>query len=58
MPQQPTAHRHLRDAATLCPATINVPGEGALHCERDTGHDGKHAHHCMRWGSTKPVTVQ
>lgn len=58
MSQTPTTRRHLRDAATVCPAVINVPGEGNLHCELDVGHEGKHAHECMRWGSTRPVTVQ
>lgn len=50
MPQPSAARRHLRDAATLCPATIRIPGEDALHCERDTGHDGKHKHGCSHWG--------
>ena len=57
MTQQP-GRFHLRDAATLCPAEINIPGEGNLRCELDADHDGKHAHACMRWGSTRPVTVQ
>lgn len=42
--------RHLRDAATLCPESITIPGEGALRCEHDAGHDGKHKHACTHWG--------
>jgi hypothetical protein len=45
-----TTARHLRDSAKVCPEHITVPGEGPLRCQLDAGHDGKHAHDCMRWG--------
>lgn len=48
-----TARRHLRDSAEICPEHANVPGEGPLRCQLDAGHDGKHAHDCMRWGSER-----
>lgn len=43
--------RHLRDSAKVCPDHITVPGEGSLRCQLDIGHDGLHAHDCMRWGN-------
>jgi hypothetical protein len=51
MTERTARRRHLRDAATICPATITVPGEGPLRCEHDAGHDGQHKHECMRWGN-------
>lgn len=46
-----SGRRHLRDSAAICPEHINIPGEGPLRCQLDAGHDGKHAHECMRWGN-------
>lgn len=48
---------HLRDSAKVCPEHITVPGEGPLRCQLDIGHDGKHAHDCMRWGPTRAVNA-
>jgi hypothetical protein len=47
---QPTRRRHLRDAATICPARVPCPG-GDIRCELDKGHDGKHKDGCTWWGS-------
>ena len=43
--------RHLRDAATICPARVPCPG-GDIRCERDAGHNGKHKDGCTHWGGT------
>ena len=49
--------RHLRDAAALCLAVLDVPGD-RLVCELDAGHIDqgvKHKAGCTRWGSvTRP----
>lgn len=42
--------RHLRDAATICPATSKLSnGLVVNRCERDLGHDGKHKDGCTHW---------
>jgi hypothetical protein len=43
--------RHLRDAASICPAVIRM-SDGRIYnrCERDAGHDGKHKDGCTHWG--------
>ncbi|MFF3620019.1 hypothetical protein [Streptomyces sp. NPDC002467] len=43
--------RHLRDAATICPAVIRMSdGRVCNRCERELGHDGKHKDGCAHWG--------
>lgn len=46
--------RHLRDAATICPASEPCPG-GDFRCELDAGHDGKHKDGCTHWGTPAPA---
>lgn len=43
--------RHLRDVATICPATLCLSGGKVINrCELDVGHNGKHKGGCTRWG--------
>lgn len=45
--------RHLRDAATICPASLSLTNGLVLNrCERNLGHDGKHKDGCTHWGRT------
>lgn len=49
--------RHLRDAATICAATIRLSnGLVTARCERDAGHDGKHKDGCSHWPATPATT--
>jgi hypothetical protein len=42
---------HLRDVATICPATTTLSSGTVLNrCELDKGHPGKHKDGCTRWG--------
>ncbi|WP_179894563.1 hypothetical protein [Streptomyces sp. f150] len=50
-----TPRRHLRDAATICPATAPCPGR-PFRCELDAGHTGPHRDGCSRWPNTEPTT--
>lgn len=44
--------RHLRDAATICPATSQLSNGLVINrCERDLGHDGQHKDGCTHWGN-------
>lgn len=45
--------RHLRDAATICDAVLDMPG-WPMRCELDAGHLAqgvKHKHGCTHWGT-------
>lgn len=46
--------RHLRDAATICTATLKL-SDGTVYnrCELDADHDGKHKDGCTRWGEPR-----
>lgn len=45
---------HLRDAATICPATTTLSNGLVINrCERDAGHDGKHKDGCSHWGNDR-----
>jgi hypothetical protein len=44
---------YLRDAATICTAVLNVPGD-PMRCELDAGHDGKHKSGCTKWATRTP----
>lgn len=53
-----TARRHLRDAATICPATSRLSNGFVVNrCELDKGHDGKHKDGCTHWGTPAVVVV-
>jgi hypothetical protein len=56
----PKQRRHLRDAATICPATSRLSNGFVVNrCELDKGHDGKHKDGCTHWGpgiSERPAT--
>jgi len=50
--QAPGRRQHLRDAALICTAVLDVPGT-PLRCELDAGHldqGMKHKNGCTRWG--------
>lgn len=47
----PGRRRHLRDAATICVATLKLSSGTVLaRCELDNGHPGKHRNGCTQWG--------
>lgn len=53
----PGRRRHLRDAATICPATLTAGGKVLVRCELDAGHDGRHKSGCTSWGNPTTITA-
>lgn len=46
--------RHLRDAASICTATVTLSnGLVISRCERERGHGGKHKDGCSHWPATE-----
>lgn len=47
---EPTRRSHLRDVATICPATLRLStGLVINRCELDLGHDDRHKGGCTLW---------
>ncbi|MFJ9799865.1 hypothetical protein [Streptomyces sp. NPDC101145] len=52
-------HRHLRDAATICPTVYrDSSGKVWFRCELNAGHDGKHKDGCTWWASAAARPVE
>lgn len=50
MSATPGSRAHLRDIATICPATMRLStGLILTRCELDQGHDGRHKDGCSLW---------
>lgn len=49
-PERVQRRRHLRDAATICPAIRKLSNGLVIdRCELNAGHEGRHKDGCSHW---------